>query len=130
MFYFPSKHQLPFFPFRFHNWWTYFGPTIKILPKPILDGFELFNSFFVIPKELSAFPYLLFFFSEFGIAWIVQWDYIIIVDEIAVLPAPGRTFKTKWWDVIKNDASLQAVKLHFLKHPTQASASDDITVSS
>ena len=56
MFYFPSKHQLPSFPFWFHNWWTYFGPTIKILPKPILDGFELFQSSFVIPRELSVFP--------------------------------------------------------------------------
>ena len=53
MFYFPSKNQLSSFPFWFHNWWTYFGPSIKILPKPILDGFELFSSFFIIPKKLS-----------------------------------------------------------------------------
>ena len=81
MFYFPSKHQLPSFPFWFHNWWTYFGPTIKILPKPILDGFELFKSSFVTPRKLLVFPLLLFFFSEFGLAWIVQWDYINITDE-------------------------------------------------
>ena len=114
MFYFPSKHQIPSFLFCFHNWWTYFGPTIKILPKPIWDGFELFNSSFVIPRELSAFPHLLFFFSEFGLAWIVQWDYTIITDESTTFPALGRTFKTKWWDALKNDASLQAVKQYFL----------------
>ena len=38
MFYFPSKNQLSSFPFWFYSWWTYYGPTIKILPKPILDG--------------------------------------------------------------------------------------------
>ena len=63
MFYFPSKHQLPSFPFWFHNWWTYFGSTIKILPKLILDGFKLFKSSFVTPIELSTFPPLLFFFQ-------------------------------------------------------------------
>ena len=71
MFYFPSKHQLSSFPFWFHNWWTYFGTSIKILPKPILDGFELFNRSFAIPRELSAFSSLLFFFSKFGLTWIV-----------------------------------------------------------
>ena len=90
MFYFSSKNQFSSFPFWFHSWWTYFGPSIKILPKPILDGFELFNSSFVIPRELSAFPPLLFIFSKFGLTWIVQWDYIIIVDESTVFPTLGK----------------------------------------
>ena len=68
MFYFPSKHQIPSFLFWFHNWWTYFCPTVKILPKPILDGFELFNSFFVIPSNFQRFPICYSFFSEFGLA--------------------------------------------------------------
>ena len=127
MFYFPSEHQLSSFPFWFHNWWIYFCPSIKILPKPILDGVELFNCSFVIPRELSAFPHLLFFFSKFGLAWIVQWDYIIIADESVVFPTLGRTFKTKWWDALKNDASLEVVKQYFLKHPTQASTGDDMS---
>ena len=93
----------------------------------ILDGFELFNSSFVIPRELLAFPPLLFFFSKFGLPWIVQWDYIIIVDESTVFPTLGRTFKTKWWDALKNDASLEAVKQYFLKNPTQASTGDDMS---
>ncbi|RVW62417.1 putative mitochondrial protein [Vitis vinifera] len=109
------------------SWWTYYGPTIKILPKPILDGFELFRSSFNIPRELSAFPPLLFFFSNFGLAWIVQWDYIIITDESAAFPSLGRTFKTKWWDALKNDASTDAVKQYFLKNPSQVSASDDMS---
>ena len=46
---------------------------------------------FNIPRELSAFPPLLFFFSNFGLAWIVQWDYIIITDESAAFPSLGRT---------------------------------------
>ena len=121
MFYFPSKNQVSSFPFWFHNWWTYFGPSIKILSKPILDGFELFRSFFDIPRELLAFPHLLFFFSKFGLAWIVQWDYIIIADESAAFQPLRRTFKTKWWDSLKNDASLEAVKQYFLKPPIQAS---------
>ena len=93
----------------------------------ILDGFELFNSSFVIPRELSAFPPLLLFFSKFGLTWIVQWDYIIIADESAVFPTLRRTFKTKWWDALKNDASLEAAKQYFLKHPTQASTGDDMS---
>ena len=127
MFYFPSKNQLSSFPFWFHNWWTYFDPSIKILPKPVLEGFELFSSSFIIPKELSAFPPLLFFFSNFGLAWIVQWDYLIIADESAAFPTLRRTFKTKWWDALKNDASLNAVKQYFLKHPTQASTNDEMS---
>ena len=83
---------------------------------------------FVIPRELSVFPHLLFFFNKFGLTWIVQWDYIIIADESAVFPTLGRTFKTKWWDALKNDASIDAVKQYFLKNPTQVSASD-ISVS-
>ena len=102
-------------------------PSIKILPKPVLDGFELFSSSFIIPKELSAFPPLLFFFSNFGLAWIVQWDYLIIADESAAFPTLRRTFKTKWWDALKNDASLNAVKQYFLKHPTQASTNDEMS---
>ena len=90
--------------------WTYFGQTIKILSKPILDGFKLFKSSFVTLRELSAFPHLLFFFSKFGLTWIVQWDYIIITDESTVFPSLERTFKTKWWDDLKNDASIDAVK--------------------
>ena len=90
-----------------------------------MDGFELFNSSFVIPRELSAFPHLLFFFSNFGLAWIIQWDYLIIADDSAAFPTLGRTFKTKWWDALKNDASLNAVKQYFLKHPTQASVNDE-----
>lgn len=127
MFYFPSKNQLSSFPFWFYSWWNYYGPTIKILPKPILDGFELFRSSFDIPRELSAFPPLLFFFSKFGLAWIVQWDYIIITDESAVFPSLGRTFKTKWWDALKNDASIDIVKQYFLQNPTQVSASDNMS---
>ena len=57
MFYFPSKHQFSSFPFWFHNWWTYFGPSIKILPKPILDGFKLFNSSLLSPVNFQFFPF-------------------------------------------------------------------------
>ena len=42
-------------------------------------------------------------------------------------PSLGRTFKTKWWDALKNDASIDAVKQYFLKNPTQVSASDDMS---
>ena len=92
-----------------------------------MDGFELFKDSFVIPRELLVFPPLLFFFSKFGLTWIVQWDYIIIADELVAFPALGMTFKTIWWNALKNDASLQIVKQYFLKHPIQASASDDMS---
>ena len=62
-----------------------------------------------------------------GLAWIVQWDYIIITDESAAFPSLGKTFKTKWWDALKNDASTDAVKQYFLKNPSQVSASDDMS---
>ncbi|RVW73466.1 hypothetical protein CK203_057923 [Vitis vinifera] len=54
-------------------------------------------------------------------------DYIIITDESAAFPSLGRTFKTKWWDALKNDASTDAVKQYFLKNPSQVSASDDMS---
>ena len=92
-----------------------------------MDGFELFNSSFIIHRELSAFPPLLFFFSNFGLAWIIQWDYIIIADESAAFPTLRRTFKAKWWDALKNDASLNVVKQYFLKHPTRVSTGDDMS---
>ena len=67
-----SRLTINFLLFHFgYNWWAYFGPAIKILPKPILDGFELFKSLFVTLSELYAFPFLLFFFNTFGLAWIV-----------------------------------------------------------
>ena len=36
-----------------------------------------------------------------GLAWIVQWDYIIITDESAAFPSLGRTFKTKQLEGLK-----------------------------
>ncbi|RVW18029.1 hypothetical protein CK203_115089 [Vitis vinifera] len=46
---------------------------------------------------------------------------------ISSLSILGRTFKTKWWDALKNDASTDAVKQYFLKNPSQVSASDDMS---
>ncbi|KAL6316353.1 hypothetical protein AAG906_017990 [Vitis piasezkii] len=47
-----------------------------------------------------------------------QWDYIIITDESAAFPSLGRTFKTKWWDALKNDASVDAIKRYSSKPHT------------
>ena len=79
------------------------------------------------PKNFQFFLIYYYFSVKFGIAWIVQWDYIIITDESIAFPALRSTVKTKWWDALKNDASLQAVKQYFLKHPTQDSISDDMS---
>ena len=35
--------------------------------------------------------------------------------------------KTKWWDALKNDASIDIVKQYFLQNPTQVSASDNMS---
>ncbi|RVW43531.1 hypothetical protein CK203_100889 [Vitis vinifera] len=48
-------------------------------------------------------------------------------DESAAFPSLGRTFKTKWWDALKNDACTEAVKQYFLKNLSQVSASDDMS---
>ena len=89
--------------------------------------YELFKSSFITLRELSAFLPLLLFFNEFDLTWIVQWDYIIIVDESTAFPALGKTFKTKWWDSLKNNVSMHAVKQYYLKHPLQASTSEDMS---
>ena len=74
----------------------------------------------ITPKDLSAFSPLLIFFSEFALTWIVQWDHMIIEDESSSLLSLRRTFKTMWWDALKNDASVQTIQQYFLKHPSQA----------
>ena len=83
--------------------------------------------FFLSLENFQFFPIYYYFSANLVFAWIVQWDYIIIADESTVFPTLGRTFKTKWQDALKNDASIDAVKQYFLKNPTQVSTSDDMS---
>ena len=59
--------------------------------------------------------------------YVGQWCIMMKILVQVAFPTLGRTIKTKWWDALKNDASLEAVKQYFLKNPTQASTSDDMS---
>ena len=48
-------------------------------------------------------------------------------NESTIFPSLGKSFKTKWWDALKNNAFVQTVQQYFLKHPSQASTSDDMS---
>ena len=77
IFYFQSKYKLSFFHYGF----TLCG---IILVQPLSSsqtfslGFCKFSKIIVFLKKWLVFPQLLFFFSDFLLAWIIQWDYIII----------------------------------------------------
>ncbi|KAG5618620.1 hypothetical protein H5410_018444 [Solanum commersonii] len=80
-------------PNWFLNWWSYHGPTIKILPE----------SFLKLYKEWIC------FFIEFSIPWIHKWVPEVDFTEEQI-PCLYRTFYNNFWDkLMKKDPQTKSI---------------------
>ncbi|WMV07394.1 hypothetical protein MTR67_000779 [Solanum verrucosum] len=104
-------------PNWFLNWWSYHGPTIKILPAPFLN---LYKEWVKISPDLNKLyqqdhiPYLqqieqICFFIEFSIPWIHKWIPEVDFTEEQI-PGLYRTYYNNFWDkLMKKDPQTKAI---------------------
>ncbi|KAG5616237.1 hypothetical protein H5410_016061 [Solanum commersonii] len=104
-------------PNWFLNWWSYHGPTIKILPKPFL---KLYEEWVKISPDLNILyqqehiSYLqqiehICFFIEFSIPWIHKWVPEVDFTEEQI-PYLYRTHYNNFWDkLMKKDPQTKSI---------------------
>jgi len=104
-------------PNWFLNWWSYHGPTTKILPDPFL---KLYNEWVKISPNLNELYHTdhicyierieqIYFFIEFSIPWIHKWTPEVgFTDE--QIPCLYRTFYNNFWDkLMKRDPKTKSL---------------------
>ncbi|KAG5605211.1 hypothetical protein H5410_026703 [Solanum commersonii] len=80
-------------PNWFLNWWSYHGPTIKILPEPFLKLYKEWICFFI----------------EFSIPWIHKWVPEVDFTEEQI-PCLYRTYYNNFWDkLMKKDPQTKSI---------------------
>ncbi|KAG5590297.1 hypothetical protein H5410_040811 [Solanum commersonii] len=83
-------------PNWFLNWWSYHGPTIKILPEPFL-------------KLYKEWIEQICFFIEFSIPWIHKWVPEVDFTEEQI-PCLYRTYYNNFWDkLMKKDPQTKSI---------------------
>ncbi|KAG5572751.1 hypothetical protein H5410_062517 [Solanum commersonii] len=104
-------------PNWFLNWWSYHGPTIKILPEPFL---KLYKEWVKISPDLNRLhqqehiSYLqqieqICFFIEFSIPWIHKWVPEVDFTEEQI-PCLYRTYYNNFWDkLMKKDPQTKSI---------------------
>ncbi|KAG5571562.1 hypothetical protein H5410_061328 [Solanum commersonii] len=104
-------------PNWFLNWWSYHGPTIKILPEPFL---KLYKEWVKISPDLNSLyqqehiSYLqqieqICFFIEFSIPWIHKWVPEVDFTEEQI-PCLYRTYYNNFWDkLMKKDLQTKSI---------------------
>ena len=114
------------FPQWFSNWWDSFGPIQKILPDPVLEGFNQFKTRF---GNETPFHVSLHFFSKFSLAWIFAWQHQFRKDQSSkLLPVLGKQLSVKWWDNFDaTHANAQGVSSWFKKNPKALKLADPET---
>ncbi|KAG5630729.1 hypothetical protein H5410_002446 [Solanum commersonii] len=95
----------------FLNWWSYYGPTVKILPDPFL---KLYKNWVKISLDLNDLYHSdhvcyieqieqIYFFIEFSIPWIHKWIPKVGFTEEQI-PCLYRIYYNNFWDkLMKND---------------------------
>ncbi|KAG5590299.1 hypothetical protein H5410_040813, partial [Solanum commersonii] len=104
-------------PNWFLNWWSYHGPTIKILPEPFL---KLYKEWVKTSPDLNKLyqqehiSYLqqieqICFFIEFSIPWIHKWVPEVDFTEEQI-PCLYRTYYNNFWDkLMKKDPQTKSI---------------------
>ncbi|KAG5598933.1 hypothetical protein H5410_030303 [Solanum commersonii] len=104
-------------PNWFLNWWSYHGPTIKILPEPFL---KLYKEWVKISPDLNKLyqqehiSYLqqiehICFFIEFSIPWIHKWVPEVDFTEEQI-PCLYRTYYNNFWNkLMKKDPQTKSI---------------------
>jgi len=104
-------------PNWFLNWWSYHGPTIKILPKPFL---KLYREWVKVSPDLNNLYHQehicymqqiehIYFFIEFSVPWIHKWDPEVDFTEEQI-PCLYRTYYNNFWDkLMKRDPQTKSL---------------------
>uniref|UniRef100_M1C2X5 Zinc knuckle family protein n=1 Tax=Solanum tuberosum TaxID=4113 RepID=M1C2X5_SOLTU len=104
-------------PNWFLNWWSYHGPTIKILPEPFL---KLYKEWVKISPDLNRLyqqehiSYLqqieqICFFIEFSVPWIHKWVPEVDFTEEQI-PCLYRSYYNNFWDkLMKKDPQTKSI---------------------
>jgi len=98
-------------PNWFLNWWSYHGPTVKILPDPFL---KLYKNWVKVSPDLNDLYHSdhvcyieqieqIYFFIEFSIPWIHKWTPEVGFTEEQI-PCLYRIYYNNFWDkLMKKD---------------------------
>lgn len=98
-------------PNWFLNWWSYHGPTVKILPDPFLALYKEWKKVSPNLNELYDADHIcysekienIYFFIEFSVPWIHKWTPELEFTEEQI-PCLYRTFYNNFWDkLMKKD---------------------------
>ena len=85
-----------------YNWWAKIGPSLEILPKPIMDLYTPWSD--TSPLISSRSENLIcgqcpfFFFAKFQLPWIWRWTVSVETDNKLNIPYLRRNFFYKWWN--------------------------------
>ncbi|KAG5630980.1 hypothetical protein H5410_002697 [Solanum commersonii] len=104
-------------PNWFLNWWSYHGPTIKILPEPFL---KLYKEWVKISPDLNKLYHQehicyfqqieqIYFFIEFSVPWIHKWVPELNFTEEQI-PCLYRTYYNNFLDkLMKKDPQTKSI---------------------
>ena len=104
-------------PNWFLNWWSYHGPTIKILPEPFL---KLYKEWVKVSPDLNKLYHQehicyfqqieqIYFFIEFSVPWIHKWVPEVDFTEEQI-PCLYRTYYNNFWDkLMKKDPQTKSI---------------------
>jgi hypothetical protein len=91
-------------PLWFSKWWSHFGLIPYILSLGLIESFELFKSCFKVDTYGAKFPYIFHFVKQYRLPWILQWQYVIVGDNLE------RHWYVKWWDKFSFEPIIKRVK--------------------
>ncbi|KAG5612237.1 hypothetical protein H5410_023518 [Solanum commersonii] len=104
-------------PNWFLNWWSYHGPTIKILPEPF---HKLYKEWVKVSPDLNKLYHQehicyfqqieqIYFFIEFSVPWIHKWVPEVDFTEEQI-PCLYRTYYNNFWDkLMKKDPQTKSI---------------------
>ena len=70
-------------PVWFYEWWDIFGPVKNILPSSIIETMERWETWHPLirgKENLSKNNNLILLFIDYGIPWILKWNFCIQKD--------------------------------------------------
>ena len=88
-------------PIWFYEWWTIYGPEMDILPSNIIDAYQRWVKWHPLIRGKNNLPKnhnMIVFFIEYGIPWILKWDFCIQKDIKENMYSLKRQFWVRWWN--------------------------------
>ncbi|KAG5572429.1 hypothetical protein H5410_062195 [Solanum commersonii] len=104
-------------PNWFLSWWSYHGPTVKILPNPFL---KLYKTWVKVSQNLNDLYHLdhicymekikqIYFFIEFSISWIHKWTQEVGFTEEQISCLYWTYYNNFWDKLMKKDPKTKSL---------------------